>query len=61
MDNFVHNFYLGLQGVFIVYILFSLYFSIIKKEGLRAFFDWKLISINLAVAVIIAAISTLVI
>lgn len=61
MDNFVHNFYLGLQGVFIVYILFSLYFFIIKKEGLRAFFDWKLISINLAVAVIIAAISTLVI
>lgn len=60
MDLFWHNLYLCFKGVVIVYVLFSLYFWLVKKEGIRAFLDLKLIGINVCIALIGATFFTII-
>lgn len=59
MDLFLENIHLSLKGVLIAYILFSLYFWLIKNEGIRAFLDLRLIGINICAALIGATMYTI--
>lgn len=60
MDCFLDNLYSGFESALIVYILFSLYHWLVKKEKfVSAFLDLKLIGITICIVLFAVTIITI--
>lgn len=58
MDAYIDNLYLGAQGAFITYIVFFLYFWLIKKHRFFTLLDPKLIGVIVLGTLVLTAFFT---
>lgn len=60
MYCFLHYLYLGFKGALVVYIVFSLYYWLVKKERfVSAFLDLKLICLIIGIVLVGTTIFTI--